>query len=87
MKPLRDRLLVKVSTVPGLVSEGGIEYADTVAASLAPQQGEVMATGDDVAELGVGTHILFGLGSGEDVLLSGQAHVLIPLNSVICRVT
>ena len=88
MRPVGDRLLVRTTPIDSLRSPGGILYADTVAARVAPQQGYVVATGSKVGKrLQEGQTILFGLGVGEDVLLQGAPHVIIREQDVVCRLS
>lgn len=83
LKPLADRVIVKVSTSEE-VTKGGIVLPDT--AKEKPQEGEVMAVGPGrvldngerlTPEVKVGDRVIFAKYSGTEVKIEGEEYLII----------
>ncbi|MBC7341512.1 MAG: co-chaperone GroES [Clostridia bacterium] len=83
LKPLADRVIVKVSTSEE-VTKGGIVLPDT--AKEKPQEGEVIAVGPGrvldngerlTPEVKVGDRVIFAKYSGTEVKVEGEEYLII----------
>lgn len=92
VKPLGDRILVKVSEAEEKTA-GGIILPDT--AKEKPQVGEVVAVGsgkrnDDgsyqALDVKVGDHVLYSKYAGTDIKIGGEDHVLLREQDILATV-
>ncbi len=78
VQPLGINVLVKIAGVEE-VTEGGIIIPDT-ASKEKPQEGEIIAVGDDKSlhkSLKAGVKVLFKKYSGSEIELDGAEHVIL----------
>ena len=81
IKPLRDRVLVKLEGAD-TVSRGGIIIPD-IAQERAIQQGEVMAVGKDTGIVCIGDRVILTKFAGHEIELNKVKHTIVKEEDIL----
>lgn len=82
LRPLGTRLLVKV--LGGEKEKSGLIIPDS--AKERPQEGRVVATGEEVKGITVDDRVLYGKYSGTEIKINGFDHIILHLDDIIAVV-
>ncbi len=83
LKPLMDRLIVEPEELEQK-TESGIIIPDT--AKEKPQQGKVIAVGDDVESIKEGDRVVFEKYAGNEIKLEDKKYVILKEDEVLAKI-
>ncbi|WP_022670629.1 co-chaperone GroES [Hippea alviniae] len=83
LKPLMDRLIVEPEELEQK-TESGIIIPDT--AKEKPQQGKVIAVGDDVESIKEGDRVVFEKYAGNEIKLDDKKYVILKEDEVLAKI-
>ena len=86
LQPLRGLVVLRpFELCENYRSVGSVIIPDNVRNWIPPQQGEVIALGPGAEKLSLGDVVVYGLGSGKDVVLDGKLALILDESEVIGR--
>lgn len=84
----RDLVLIKPSEITGkFPGEAGLVMPNTTQQWVPPQQGKVVALGEEAMKVSVGDLVVYGLGCGKPVVFDQELFLIISQSEIIAKVT